>query len=453
MRYSTSPLSDPATTRAALWPWLFALAGFALDVAAWWPGQMSFDSAYAWWQARGGASSDLVPPALVQVWRACDALLPGPGLVFALHLALFWSGLALFARALRLRATEAAPAMAVVAFAPVSWLLRGHVWTDVGLLSTLTFATGALAGAHVGRSRAGLAAALPALFYAAALRHNALPAVAPFALWFAWLALRDRAPPSRARIAAVAGGLLAAMVVVNFGLAQAVQRRVAIWPSLAQFDLAAVSIASDRLLLPDFMVGPGLDVAELAQAFRPWSNTPMLADTRHGMRDPFAADLDADEARALRRAWVDAVAAHPQAWLAHRWRLTHALFGTHAADWPRELVYVDDAVPYRDNPPVARNASALHAALMRAAAALAATPLLAAWPYLAAGLVAGAFAWPRRRRPSAAIALVLLASAALLALPLPLIAPAAELRYLGWSCVASLLALVGAVAARRATVR
>ena len=76
-------------------PWLIALAGFALDVAAFWPGQMSFDSAYAWWQARGGETTNIAPPMLIFVWRACDALLEGPGLVFALHLALFWSGLAL----------------------------------------------------------------------------------------------------------------------------------------------------------------------------------------------------------------------------------------------------------------------------------------------------------------------------------------------------------------------
>jgi hypothetical protein len=64
-------------------PWLLAAGGLAFDVAAWWPGQMSFDSAYAWWQARGGTSSDIVPPGFMLAWRACLAISDGPGALFA----------------------------------------------------------------------------------------------------------------------------------------------------------------------------------------------------------------------------------------------------------------------------------------------------------------------------------------------------------------------------------
>lgn len=438
---------------AAWWPWLLALAGSALDLAAYWPGHMSFDSAYAWWQARGGETADVTPQALVLVWRACEAIRSGPGLVFALHLALFWSGLALLAGALRLRPAGTAAMMALAGFAPVPWLLRSHVWTDVGLFSALLLASGALARAHAGGSKRWLALALPPLFYAAALRHNALPAVLPFAFWFAWLALRGSRAASRGRIAAVAGVLLAAMLATSQWLSHTAQRHVLVWPSLAQFDLVAVSIATDRLLLPDFMYEPGLDVAELAGSFRPWSNTSMYFGLRHGLYEPFLIAPDSDQARTLKRAWIGAVLGHPGAWLAHRWRLTRALFGTHARDWPRELVYVADEVQYRDNPPVARNASALHAALMRAAAALVATPLLAAWPYGVVALLAFALAWRRRRETHATFALILLASATLFAAPLPLLAPAAELRYLGWPCVAALLALVCAFARPRSPAR
>jgi hypothetical protein len=173
----------------------------------------------------------------------------------------------------------------------------------------------------------------------------------------------------------------------------------------------------------------------------------MLTGTRHGMRDPFG-DFTPGQLAELRGAWFDAVREAPCAWLAHRARVAAALFGTHAADWPRELVLVDDEVQYADNPPVARNATALHRMLMRAAARAVPTPLLAAWPCLALGAVAAPLAWRRRRAPRARAALVLLASAALYALPLFVLAPAAELRYLDWPCVASLLAFACALAAR-----
>lgn len=435
---------------ASRWlPWLFAVAGFAFDVAAFGPGQVSFDSAYAWWQARGGETSDLVPPALIMLWRACEAIHSGPVLVFAVHLALFWSGLAAFAHALRLRPLTAAAAMALVAFAPVPWLLRAHVWTDVGLFSALVAASGVLASVQAGARRRWLWLALPPMFYAAALRHNALPALLPFACGFAWLALPADTPRRPLTVAALALGLLAAMLASNQLLSQSVQRRVPMWPSLAQFDLVAVSIATHRLLLPPATYAPGLTVDELARTFRPWSNTPMYAGLDHPLQQPFSIEPGSAAGRALRQAWIDAILAHPGAWLAHRWRLTRALFGTQAADWPHELTYVAAPVAYRDNPPIARNGTALHAGLMRAADALVATPWLAAWPYTALGLALAWPAWRRRRTRGGAAAVTLLASAALLAAPLPLVAPAAELRYLGWSCVATLLALIALLAGSR----
>ena len=440
--------SDPMTHNEAssgfarTLPWLIAIAGFALDVAAFWPGQMSFDSAYAWWQARGGETTDITPPAFVLVWRACNALIEGPGLVFALHLVLFWSGLALLAGALRVGPLRTTTILLVAAFAPVPWLLRGHVWTDVGLFSALLFATGALARAHVTHRRRWILAALPALFYAATVRHNALPAMLPAAIWLVWLASGRVA--SLARIAVLSTVLCAMMIVAAVAIDASVQRRVPLWVAAAEWDLAALSIASGQMLLPPFMIGPGLDVAELAGAFREWSMVPMLQNTQHGMRDPFADDYTKAQLTELREAWFDGIRAHPGAWLAHHARRVVAILGVHDPSWPRELIYVDDEFHYRDNPPVARNVSALHQALMVGAARLSGTSLLAGWPYLLAGVLAAPVAWRRRRELAGLCAILLLTSAWLYLLPLLVLVPA-ELRYLGWSCLASVLAVALAV--------
>lgn len=436
-------------------PWLLALGGFAFDLAVYWPGMMSFDSAYAWWQARGGASTDITAPVLVWMWRLCTHLLDGPGLPFAFHLALFWSGLALLTRSLRLTPLATLATVLLVGFAPVPLLLRGHVWTDVGLFSALICATAALARAELGQRRRWLALAIALLFYATALRHNALPAILPLVGWSAWLMFDSRQAldsewatrrPLKAwpKIGATLALLLGLGIAVN-ALNNTVEKRVPLWPSLAQFDLAAISVATGEMRLPGFMIGPGLDIADLAQAFRPWSNTPMLQNTRHGMRDPFNPGFSRAELEALRTAWERAIVEEPAAWLAHRWRLTRALFGNHDIVWPVELTYVDAEVQYADNPPVAANDSAIHVGLMRIFATLRATPALAAWPCLLVGLIALPRALRRRHTPAGRVALMLLGSAWLYALPLVLLAPSAELRYLGWPCIASLLA--GAIAA------
>ena len=340
------------------------------------------------------------------------------------------------ANALALKPLRAFGVMAIVAFAPVPWILRGHVWTDVAMFSSLVFATGALATADVGGRRRWLVVALPALVYASGVRYNALPAVLPLVAWLAWLACGREMRSARtiATGVAIAGALYGVASLVSAD----VQRRVPLWPAMAEWDLAAISIASNEMLLPPFMVGPGMTIDELAGAFRDENIVPMLQNTRHGMRDPFGVYTE-EELSALRSAWLDAIRAHPRAWLAHHARRVVALLGVHDPEWPRELVYVDDEVRYRDNPPVARNDSALHRMLMQAAARLMRTPLLAGWPYLAVGLLAVPSVWRRRREDAGRIALVLLISAWLYLLPLLLLVPA-ELRYLGWCCLASVLA-------------
>jgi len=437
-----------ATRVPAWWPWLLAACGFAFDLACAWPGRLSFDPAYAWWQARGGELVDVVPPGFTLAWRATLTLVDGPQAMFALQLALFWSGGALLAQALARSRMHAAGIVATTGIAPLLLVLRGQVWTDVALLAALACAGGLLALAQARASRRLAWAALPVLLYAGAMRHNALPALLPFAAWWAWLAC---APRTRLRRIAVAFAVLAASACTNALLARAAVRHVPLWPVTAQHDLAALSIASGRLRLPPAMAGPGLDVDEVAAAYRVWSPLPLVTGTRHGVRSPLDPPLSAAELSELRAAWLDAVADAPLHWLAHRARLAVALLGTHAPDWPPDLIYAPGTYAYRDNPPLAANDGALARALLRWAQAHAATAWLAAWPYLLAGLVVLPFAWRRRRDADARAALVLLASGWLYALPLLVAASSAETRYLGWPCAASVLALV--LVARRPAAR
>jgi len=423
-------------------PWLLAACGLAFDVVAWWPGQMSFDSAYAWWQARGGTGSDIVPPGFTNAWRITQWFSDGPQALFAFHLALFWAGLALLAHSLLRSRAAIVALMLLVGGAPLTMLLRGHVWTDVALFSALTFASGLLAGTTAGAAQRGrLALALLALLYANAMRHNALPAIVPLVGWWAWLASAASGRVSRRRVAAVALAVLVLAFGCNRWMAARVGPHIPLWPVTAEYDLAALSVAGDRMLLPDFMVGHGLAIAELAENLREWSSLPLLTGTRHGLRAPLVAPyLSADELSRLRAAWLGAIVAAPRDWLVHRWRVMRALLGTHAADWPVELVYVDAEYAFRDNPPIAPNGGALHASLIDWARTHVASASLAAWPYLALGLLAAPLAWLQRRQRCARVALLLLASAWLYLLPLYALAPSAEVRYVAWPCVASLAA-------------
>jgi len=428
---------------------LLAVAGFLFDMAAYYPGQMSFDTAYTWWQARGGESTDIHSPTLTQVWRILETRWHGPGTVFVLHDALFWGGLALIALGLRLRFPAAIALMLLLAFAPIVLILRAHVWTDVGVLGALLVVSGALSYYMRTLHVRWLLLSLLTGFYALGLRHNALPALLPFVVLAVWLSLKaSNATPTRLRTGAFSVLLIAVMLAGVQTINARVDRRVPLWPPLAVFDLAAISIATDRLLLPSYSVGDGMEVAELAEAFRPWAVNPLLENTRHGIHEPLAPWSDSELA-GLRKAWLAAIVSYPREYLRHRAAVTAALVGTQSIELPSTLTFVDSEAQYRDNPAIAPNTSALHRVLMRVADRLRDTPALAAWPYLLIGVVVAPLAWRRRDQASAKIALVMLVSAALYALPLSLLAPSAERRYLLWPCAAALVAVVLALSSRR----
>jgi len=425
---------------------LLAIAGFLFDIAAYYPGQMTFDAAYTWWQARGGESTDIHSPTLTQLWRILETLWHGPGPVFVLHLLLFWGGLALIALGLRLRPPAAMALMLLLGLAPILLILRAHVWTDVGLLGALLVVTGALAFYMRTLHWRWLLLALLIGFYALGLRHNALPALLPLMVFAVWLSpTAGKTPPTWRRTTLFSILLVAVMLAGVQAINARVDRRVPLWPPLAVFDLSAISIAANQLLLPSYSVGHGMEITELAEAFRPWSVNSLLDNTRHGIHEPLAPWTDSELA-GLRKAWLGAIVSHPGEYLRHRLAVTAALFGTQSSDVPSTLTFVDAEIQYRDNPAIAPNTSALHCVLMQAAQTLRYTPVLAAWPYLLLGVVAAPIAWRRRAQPSAKIALVMLVSAALYALPLIVIVPSAERRYLLWSCAAALVALVLALA-------
>jgi hypothetical protein len=333
----------------------------------------------------------------------------------------------------------------VTAVAPVSLIVFAHLWTDAGLIGGLTFASGALLQLARHNNRLWLLPAALGLFYALAMRHNAAPALLPLLVYAAGLLGVSR---FARRLAFAAVALLLLLLPVQL-INRSVDRQVSLLPSLQLWDLAAISISVEKQLLPDFTVGPTMDVADLRQAFRPWSNTPLYSGTRAGIREPLGSDWTPNELAAISRAWRNAIAAYPQAYLQHRWRLLRALLGTHDREWPRELIFSDGEVAYRDNPPVAANTSVAHGFLLRAFEAGRDSVWLAAWPYLLMGLFALALAWRHRQREYGDAALAVSTSAWFYALPLSVMVPAAELRYLGWTCVSCVLGLLLALNTQR----
>ena len=423
--------------------------GFALSVAALFPGWLSYDSSFQFWQVRTGEFSNLSPVVMTALWSVVHALVPRASALFVLHLALYWAGLALLATALWRGAAARCAFIAGTGFLPPAWVILGHLWTDASLIAAMSFASGLTVAGLAYRRRWPLALALPALLYAGAVRYNSLLAIVPVAaLWaHAWLAApAGRAPAAHpfrrgARVAGIAAMVAVASFAGGRALDQALAReRVSTWALLALWDLAAISLDSGTLVVPEFARQPDTDLAALREKFSPTTCVPLFdgpGRVRHGLGEEL---FDAAELAALRRAWLGAIAAHPGAYLRHRAAVAKHQFGSYRGH--REgLFFVPTTVPYRDNPPGEATLTAwrepLAEAVRRARGWVVFTPAL----YLGASLAALAVGWRRRGDVGGQVAIALSASGLALVLPLVVAAPGTELRYCGWLFTSSVVAL------------
>ena len=436
---------------SGLVPWAGAAAAALATLAVLYPGMYPFDSAYQLWQARSGEFNDVSPVAMTALWSLLLQLTSNPATLLVMNLVMFWTGLALCVAATASNALVRVALLCALGASPLALVEFAHLLSDAHLAAILVLATGLLAWGITSKRRGALLACSLLLIYAGCVRHNALLAIPPYG---AVIALAANDGQHRRGLAAVLGA--AALTVVSALAGVALNRglvveSVSVWPTIALWDLAAISVDSNTLLLPSFTHGPGMTAAELRDtgAFDSASNTLLFQKSRSGMRDGLTAPYAGEQLRDLRAAWIDAVQQHPIEYARHRARTFWLLVGPHRGDIQGKTYFVD-RMQYRDNPPFPPPlAPAAQQTLYALAADLQSSWLFAALPYLLLNAVALTVGWRRRVRPTARVALAVSSSALLYAATLLLVAPSAELRYLTWPIVAGPLALAFALSKRQ----
>lgn len=435
--------ADAPSRGARPWPVLGgALAMFALTVWTFYPGWLSWDSAYQWYQVRSGEWNNVHPVIMTLLWSVTDRMWPGPGGYFLLQLAMYWSGLAVLAIALFARTPARIATLVLLGVFPPVFALVPHLWKDVGMLAAAIWTVALLAHDLRTPRRSLRVAALATLTIACAYRHNALPLALPL-LWH--LAGREPALATRPRRAAATALLLAAVAIVASlpNRLPGVERRD-LWPATTIWDIAAVSIDTGTLLLPPELIKPSLTLAELEAHFVPYANVPIFGTGK--VADSVSAPLTPAQDAAVDAAWLGLWTDHTGAYLAHRVRLTWLLAGMDRAVRPSHQVVQPGIVPLLDNPAVAAREPALQRGWSAAIDRLVRTPVFSLAPYLLA-IVVLALLPARRRHP---LTWPVALSALLYLAPLPLVAPSAEWRYLAWPVFVAPLLLALYLAPRNA---
>jgi len=411
-------------------------------IAAVYPGYLSFDSSYVWWQARTGQMSNLSAPGFT-----LSVALLGPTLPVIAQIVGYFLLIAALPRALGCGRVAAWVVFAALALCPPMLVLLPHLWSDVQLTVCLLAASlGLLLGAASQPRGYLLALIAVLLIYAVQIRLNALAAVVPLAC--AWGFLLDPRP-RRALVACAA--LLATAFAVSSAINQtSVREQRSAWAVPVMWDLQAMSIASDQMLLPASVQGPGLDVAQLRTSFDQDTAVGLFSRTRSGVAGPGAEEFSRDRKSALVENWMAAIRAQPWTYLQHRTRVFSRLIGAHRDASALGLVDFPSVVQYLDNPPLAQPNSRWHDAYRALAEGLKASGLIAPWIYLSAGIALGIYGlrrgpWRMQERVLLSIGL----SGLLYLVPYFIIAPSTELRYAAWAVVACLLAGLGLSLNRR----
>src|SRR5262245_41127685 len=111
---------------------IFALlaAGFALSVAAFYPGYMSIDAEWVY-KAPLNALGDWQSPVMTVLWRAIDPIAPGSMSMLLLMLAFYWAGFGLVAFAVARATGWLGIATVLLAYTPPAFFFAGLIWRDI----------------------------------------------------------------------------------------------------------------------------------------------------------------------------------------------------------------------------------------------------------------------------------------------------------------------------------
>ena len=332
------------------------------------PGFASFDTAYQWWMARHATVSSLWPPSYVVTFGWFDVFSPyiyAPTVWFSINLTLVSAASVVVAYFCGRTVIGAVAVFLALAASPVSWLLLPHIWSDVALVAVLLFSVACLLASVVcdanKRARTALlCVSLICLFAAVGIRHNAVLAVLPLATLWCITSLRPfkarNSGTRRVALAVLGASLMTCIfVVVHTGLSHVLAtERSDTWAITAIWDLQAMSIASDQVLIPT-LISPNTDLADLRASYDP-SNAVALYTRSKATWANATTGLSAQQSTALATAWWKAVRAAPFAYLAHRSGVIALMLGIEKRDTSTASPIAASTrvepvqVSFRDNP-------------------------------------------------------------------------------------------------------
>jgi len=365
---------------------LLAALGFALTLFVFWPGVMTYDALYVYKAIAEGQVGDWQSPVMTALWALIDPIAPGPGSLFLLTAALYWSGFALIGITLARRAPSLGAVAVLLAFMPPAFMFVGIIWRDVLFAAIWLFAAALVFATAESRAAARVPVQVVAIALIAlgvTLRTNALfaaPILIAYALWPQCFAWKRTALIYLPAVLALYG----LVQVVYYDVLGAMRQHPL--HSLYVFDLGGITHFTGENQFP--------------VTWSPAEQQRLVTDCYdrlwdvywHGRRCAFVMGRLENEQNifgtpVLSAAWRHALLAYPLAYLQHRLSFMGGFLGAeNFTIWTQDL---------SDGTKIALPDNRGFVALLKVHAVLKSTPLFRAWLWLALCVVVFALACRR----------------------------------------------------------
>jgi hypothetical protein len=431
------------------------LLGTLVTAAFFYPGYLDGDSNWQYAQGVSGKYNDMHPVVMSWLIGRLDQVVEGTGGYFLLLNAVFWVSLGAALRTFTSSLRRFVVAGLLIGTSVPVLSMLAQIQKDLGMVVGLFGAFVLLVESDRRKSLAPLLGTLPLLFYAVAVRHNGVTAALPFALWFAWLLVRDHLPAGLAsRLASpwrrfavgmlLLGTLFSLSVLATRAILGEKGERFYIEQVLMAYDMVGISVRSGDNVVSDlYYPGNPLTMHDLRRMYRSETAYYLLWGQPKSRKIPLTrAAMGLDR---IQRTWLRAIGEHPGVYAKHRVVLFFASLGLGSHMTERHIGLPEGrSFDYRGP----RVFAWPHARAMISWFDWAGpTPLFRAWPYLIIGAVAFAMAWRRPNRHRFEITL-LAASVAVYIGPLLIVGVASEFRYMWWPVLVSMLQLFMALDGR-----
>jgi hypothetical protein len=312
--------------------------GFALTLAIFYPGVMTFDSKYLFEYAVKGTMGDWQSPVMVWLWGLIDPIAPGAGSMFLLIAATYWLGFGLLSLTLAARGSRAALLLPLLAVTPPSLALAGVIWRDV-LFATCWLLAASVVFAVAERQSwirlTGQALGLALIVFGVLLRPNALlaaPILAAYAIWLSDTSLR------RAAILYIPAALIffGMVQLVYYGVLNA--KREHPLQTVMIFDLGGISHFAKANQFPvEWSATENAMLLDTCYQPTMWDIYWRLEPCDFVMRK-LEREMGLFGTSTISRAWLAAILHHPVAYLRHRTAfLWNFLAGDNLVMWTADI--------------------------------------------------------------------------------------------------------------------